>query len=125
MTDILKAAYRNRPIKYRVNNATYFSLFLFSLLLWFYHLTHSNRIANTNQLYGMAIYFTNANSLSCTIREIAVDGVYLDAPRTPRLGKTFIAAGARVDLLVNCPAGVFTVSVCVPLFRGQSPASHR
>lgn len=79
------------------------------------------RIANTNQLYGMAIYFTNANSLSCTIREIAVDGVYLDAPRTPRLGKTFIAAGARVDLLVNCPAGVFTMeSIHVPPFDTYS-----
>lgn len=73
------------------------------------------RIVNTNQLYSMGLHFENTDNLTCTIQEIAVDGVYLDSPRTPRLGKTFIVSGSRSDLLVNCPAGQFTIQSTMTL----------
>jgi hypothetical protein len=62
------------------------------------------RIVNTQQLYSMGLYFSDpsGNNNTCTVYEIAVDGVYLDSPRVPKLGKSFIPCGGRIDILVKC-----------------------
>jgi len=61
------------------------------------------RIVNTNQLYSMGIYFEDTvGNATCDVQEIAVDGVYLNTPRTPFQGKSFITSGGRMDLLVKC-----------------------
>ena len=39
---------------------------------------------------------------TCQVHEIALDGVYLPEARVPRLGRSLVVAGARVDLLVRC-----------------------
>lgn len=54
----------------------------------------------------------NANGLAaCTIREIATDGVYLDAPREMNQGQTLLVPAARADWLVKCDTvGTFYVS---------------
>jgi len=61
------------------------------------------RIVNTNGLYALAITVTtNDDGNVCDIYEIALDGVYLPAARKSRLGRSFIPAGVRTDLLIKC-----------------------
>ena len=38
----------------------------------------------------------------CTFKEIAYDGVYLDAAQDARLGKTFLPPAGRADWLIVC-----------------------
>nr|XP_018667701.1 putative multicopper oxidase GMC1 isoform X1 [Ciona intestinalis] len=63
------------------------------------------RIIDTGGLYAVALHIDNVdpNGASCTVKEIAMDGVYLDQPRDPWLGRSFLVAAGRVDWLVICP----------------------
>ncbi|XP_078492349.1 laccase-like [Ciona intestinalis] len=63
------------------------------------------RILDTGGLYAVALHIDNIdpNGPRCTVKEIAMDGVYLDRPRSPWLGRTFLVAAGRVDWLVICP----------------------
>jgi len=48
----------------------------------------------------------------CEVREIAIDGVYLDEAVSPTLGKTFLVPSARTEWLVVCNAPG-TYQVCL------------
>lgn len=39
---------------------------------------------------------------ACNVKEIAFDGVYLDAVRSQYNSQTYLTVGARVDWLVYC-----------------------
>nr|XP_026690240.1 uncharacterized protein LOC100175585 isoform X2 [Ciona intestinalis] len=68
------------------------------------------RLLDTGGLYAVALHIDNVdpNGASCTVKEIAMDGVYLDQPRDPWLGRSFLVAAGRVDWLVICPeSGIY------------------
>ena len=49
---------------------------------------------------------------SCDILEIAVDGIYLDRGTPPRLGRSFLIPGTRMDWLIVCNSpGEYYVSL--------------
>ena len=39
---------------------------------------------------------------ACQIWEIAFDGIYLDSPRVPRLGKTFLVPSSKAEWIIVC-----------------------
>ena len=48
---------------------------------------------------------------NCDVWEIAYDGIYFNRVRRPRLGKSLISMGARVDWIVACNnPGVYEVN---------------
>ena len=53
------------------------------------------------------------------MREIAKDGIYLKAARTPRLGRSFLGSAGRVDWAVECSIpGVYQVArTKIPYFE--------
>jgi len=49
---------------------------------------------------------------ACQVWEIAIDGIYLNEPRTLRLGKTFLIPACKVDWIVVCNRpGRYKVSI--------------
>ena len=72
-------------------------------------------MVNTGGDLGLAIAVTNADGTSttdCEYREITLDGVYLDKPRWPHLGRTFLAPGYRSDWMIKCSKpGIYKVDV--------------
>ena len=47
----------------------------------------------------------------CDVWEIAYDGIYLDQAKRPRLGKSLLNSGSRVDWIVVCNnPGVYEVT---------------
>ena len=47
---------------------------------------------------------------SCEVWEIALDGMYLNKPRKPKLGRSFLTSSARVEWIVVChKSGVYKV----------------
>ena len=62
----------------------------------------------------LEVTITDQNSTtpteSCEIWEIAFDGMYLNEAKQPRLGRSFIVAGGRVDWIVMCSnPGIYEV----------------
>ncbi|XP_039256433.2 multicopper oxidase mco-like isoform X2 [Styela clava] len=61
------------------------------------------RIVNAGGYVGLELEVININgSGDCVIREIAFDGVYLDAPRVQIAGQSYITVGGRVDWMIYC-----------------------
>ena len=59
---------------------------------------------NAGGLYALAVHLVNTNDgSSCTVKEIALDGMYLDQPRDLGTGRSVLFAASRVDWLVKCP----------------------
>ena len=44
----------------------------------------------------------NNSTDACQVWEIALDGIYLNQPRIPRLGKILLVPSSRADLVVVC-----------------------
>ncbi|CAK8689527.1 unnamed protein product [Clavelina lepadiformis] len=62
------------------------------------------RLLNAGGLYALAVHLVNTNDgSSCTVKEIALDGMYLDQPRDLGTGRSVLFAASRVDWLVKCP----------------------
>jgi len=77
--------------------------------------------AGTFDNLALNVVDSSGNS-ACDILEIAVDGIYLDYCRPPRLGRSFLAAGSRMDWLIVCNnPGEYNVSLkngtLLPVFR--------
>jgi len=54
---------------------------------------------------------TNTAATGCSFKEIAFDGVYLDAARDARLGKTLLIPASKADWLIVCNTpGLYEVS---------------
>ena len=72
-------------------------------------------MANAGGDFGLAIIVTDENgkpTTNCEYREIALDGVYIDKPRRPHLGRTYLAPGERSDWMIKCSkSGTYKVSI--------------
>jgi len=63
----------------------------------------SNRLINTAGTLMLALNVVDgAGNAACNIREIAVDGIYLNRGRRQRLGRSFISPSSRMDWLIVC-----------------------
>lgn len=62
------------------------------------------RMVNTAGLFLLGVSIEGENGTSCEFLEIAVDGVYLQEPREPFLGRSLMLSGSRIDWLVKCPS---------------------
>nr|XP_039256297.1 multicopper oxidase mco-like [Styela clava] len=61
------------------------------------------RIVNAGGYVGLELEIANNGGTGqCVIREIAFDGVYLDAPRKQIYQQTYVAIAARVDWMIYC-----------------------
>ena len=58
--------------------------------------------AGGNPSLELIVIDSNTGDVACSFIEIAIDGVYLDAARRPRLNKSFLVPSARVDWLIVC-----------------------
>lgn len=58
--------------------------------------------AGGNPTLEIGIYDSATQTPACTYMEIAIDGVYLNEARTPRLDKSFFVPSAKIDWLVVC-----------------------
>lgn len=63
---------------------------------------HRFRFVNAIGVHALAMSIEDAEGNQCNIQEIALDGVYLPEPRTPRLGRSLLISGGRLDWLVIC-----------------------
>lgn len=69
-----------------------------------------DRIVNAGGSYSLAVSIMNLEGFECQVKEIAIDGVYLEKARFPHLGRSLVLAGGRLDLLVRCPTpGIYQV----------------
>ena len=73
------------------------------------------RMVNSGHAPTLEVAITNQNEFTqtdgCEVWEIAFDGLYLDQPKRPRQGKTFIPTGGRADWTVVCnKPGTYEVS---------------
>lgn len=78
------------------------------------------RMINAGGSKGFSVVITDVNgrtpTSSCQVWEIATDGMYLNAARKPRLGRSFLTPSARVDWIVSCNVpGTYQVNNCVEL----------
>jgi len=63
----------------------------------------SNRLINTAALLTLALNVVDGTGKpACDILEIAVDGIYLDRGKPPRLGRSFLPQSSRMDWLIVC-----------------------
>jgi len=63
----------------------------------------SNRLLNAGSRSNLALNVVDgAGNPACDILEIAVDGIYLNCGKPPRLGRSFIVTGSRIDWLIVC-----------------------
>ncbi|XP_002128493.3 laccase-like [Ciona intestinalis] len=62
------------------------------------------RLINAGEYNTLAIEVVNIiqGEPSCSVKEIAIDSIYLDVPREPRLGRTYLPPGGRADWLIVC-----------------------
>ncbi|XP_078484901.1 multicopper oxidase mco-like [Ciona intestinalis] len=64
------------------------------------------RMVNAGGSASLELLITNVGGVTaatgCSFMEIAIDGVYLDQARSPRLGKTLIIPSGKADWLVVC-----------------------
>lgn len=63
---------------------------------------HRFRFVNAIGVHALALSLEDENGNQCNMKEIAIDGVYLPQPRTPRTGRSLIVSGGRLDWLVIC-----------------------
>ena len=72
-------------------------------------------MANAGGDLALAMTVTDENgkdTTDCEYKEIALDGVYLDAPRSPPVKRTFLVPGCRSDWLIKCSKpGTYKVSM--------------
>jgi len=63
----------------------------------------SNRLLNAGSRHNLALHVVDGSgNCACDILEIAVNGIYLDRGKPPRLGRSFLAASTRIDWLIVC-----------------------
>jgi len=63
----------------------------------------SNRLINTAATLTLGLNVVDgAGKPACDIREIAVDGIYLNRGRRQRLGRSFLSQSSRMDWLIVC-----------------------
>ena len=63
----------------------------------------SDRLLNAGSRHNLALHVVDGSgNRACDILEIAVDGIYLDRGKPPRLGRSFLAASTRIDWLIVC-----------------------
>lgn len=71
------------------------------------------RMVNAGADASLEVYITDSNgnpAADCDIREIALDGIYLPAPRTMHEGQSLLVPGNRLDWLVICNTpGIYQV----------------
>jgi len=65
-------------------------------------LTSGRRLLNAAGLDALAVQIASNGTSSCVVKEIALDGHYLDLMRDQRLGRSLLLPGSRVDWLVSC-----------------------
>jgi len=62
-----------------------------------------NRLLNAGGQLNLALNVVDGSgNVACDILEIAVDGMYLDQGKPPRLGRSFLVPSARTDWLIVC-----------------------
>ena len=62
-----------------------------------------SRLLNAGGLHSLALQIVATSGISaCDVREIAIDGIYLEEPRRPRLGRSLLVSAGRVDWVVRC-----------------------
>ena len=74
-----------------------------------------SRMINAGGSKNLQVVITDLNGRiqtnSCDVWEIAIDGMYLNEPRKPKLGRSFITSSARVEWIVVCHnPGVYKVT---------------
>ena len=93
---------------HKIQNVVFVNCYLFSI--WFclgnsklMVMFLSNRLLNSGSRSNLALNVVDgAGNPACDILEIAVDGIYLNFGKPPRLGRSFIVPGSRMDWLIVC-----------------------
>lgn len=71
------------------------------------------RMVNAGADASLELFITDSNGTQaseCDILEIALDGIYLPAPRPMHEGQSLLVPGNRVDWLVKCNVpGIYQV----------------